>query len=158
MQELWQQIKQEKKITLNPPLPYSNNLKFVPQGDKMVSVKTITSKAFIPSHARFKAMVYWANSGIGSYFPSWEIVKKVSEKKGLQELIERCCKKRKVHTYSSICVYATLGNNLSVKEKNYNFEVCVWTDGKEIRNQELIWGMLDQLDLHAMIKKYPHSI
>ena len=141
----------EKMILENKIIVKQNA--FIPHGDGMLAVKNVHAKGFIPTHARFRAKAYWANSGIASAFPTWEIDKKISEREALQELKKRICGDKR---FSNVSIYLNLGNDLRTYKENktFDFEESAWSDKKEIRNQEIIWTNMGQVDIHAMRIKY----
>lgn len=128
---------------------------FIPSGDGMIPVAQVkrANKGFIPTHARFKATLYWADSGLPQPYPSWEIAKRISERAGYERLKSELLKKNP-DVYASIVIYTNLTNNLSVSEKNYELSTCLIVNGKILREIEMIWAMMDQLDVHAMRRKY----
>jgi hypothetical protein len=111
---------------------------YVPQGEKMIPTAQVKRRHFIPDFARFKAGLYWADSGKCSVFPSYECAKNMTEEEALKDLKRRVVEGKNPNVYTTITIYMADGNNLDVHGKNHNYEIGCYIAGKPIRTERKV--------------------
>lgn len=132
---------------------------FVPMGEKMIPADHVKRKHFIPEYSRFKAGVYWADSGKCSPYPGYDITKNMTEEKAYNDLMDRVVKKMNPDKYTSIVVYMSTSSNVNIFEpngrlaKNHNYELCCYMAGHPYRTErKMIYLPNGQVDIEKTIK------
>jgi hypothetical protein len=110
---------------------------FVPMGEKIIPVEKTKSKHFIPEYARFKAGL-WNHGYLCCTFPSYECAKNMTEEQGYDDLMKRVIRGKNPDHYESITLYMSITDELKVKGKNHNFEVCCYAAGRPVRTERKI--------------------
>lgn len=129
---------------------------FLPVGDKMQSVRTTKwSKYAHPEYARFKAVVYWANSNKSSFYFSYEGAKNMTEEQGYADIMRRVIKGKNPDTYTSIVLYMNDTNDLRTSEKNFSWEISCYCAGQPIRSERApIFDKTGSVDIRATKDRY----
>lgn len=124
----------------------------VPMGDTMISPLKVKRKQFIPEYARFKAGL-WNHGYLCCTFPSYECAKNMTEEEAFKDLMDRVVKGKNPDFYESITVYMSITDNLFVKGKNHNFEVCCYAAGRPVRTErKIIFNSFGKVDIAATIE------
>ena len=106
-----------------------------------------------PEYARFKAVVYWRNTGFKKPFFSLEGEHNGNEEKGFNDLYRRIVYKFDPNLYNSITVFMNDTDDLRTSEKNYNYEISCYCAGHPIRTErKVIFNQFGKVDIEATKK------
>ena len=130
---------------------------FVPIGDAMVPAAQVKRKFFIPEYSRFKAGVWWADSGRCSPFPGYDITKNMTEEAAYNDLMKRVLRGKNPDTYTSIVLYMSTTDQLRARaeDRNHNFELSCYIAGRPARTEIIpIFDSKGKVDIQQTIAKY----
>jgi len=82
-----------------------------------------------PDYARFKAVVYWLNTGFQKPFYSLEGEENGNEEKAFDDLYRRIVNKIPPHLYKTITVFMNDTTDLRTVSRNYNYTLSIHMNG-----------------------------
>lgn len=127
-------------------------LGFIPMGDKMIPATAAKRKYFIPEYSRFKAGVWWADTGKCSTFPGFDVTKNMTEEAAYHDLMKRVVRGKNPDTYTSIVLYMSIDNNIAVQGRNHNYELCCYIAGRPARTErKIIFTAQGKVDIESTI-------
>lgn len=130
---------------------------FVPMGEKMIPTAQVKRKFFIPEYSRFKAGVWWEDTGRCSIFPGYDVTKNMTEQAAYNDLMKRVLKGKNPNVYSSIVLYMSTTDQIRclVQDRNHNFEISCYIAGNPARTEHIpIFDSKGKVDIQQTIAKY----